>query len=50
VTLIELLFAVLIVASIVLDCVTILLLRDTLHTLVMQGSLRREWVRKEHTP
>ena len=32
-----------VVALIVLQCVTIRLLRDTLHTLLAKGSARRQW-------
>ncbi len=49
-TLIELLFGVLTVALIVLSWVVIDHLRrilDALHTLVMQGSVRRQWAKVE---
>ena len=42
-----------VLASIVLSWVVIDHLRrilDALHTLVMQGSIRRQWVKEEHQP
>ncbi len=50
-TLIEFLLAVLIVADIVLDWVKIEQSRrilDAQHTLIAQGSQRRQWIRQEH--
>lgn len=48
VTLAEFLLAVLLVADVVLHCVTLLAVRDTLHTFVAHTSKRREWTRQEH--
>ena len=49
-TLAEVLLAVLVVADVVLHCVTLLAVRDTLHTFVAHTSKRRGWVRQEHEP
>jgi|GEM_PF-5699970 len=42
-TSIELIIIVAILATIVLHCFTLLLVRDTLRTLAMRGSTRRAW-------
>jgi hypothetical protein len=44
-----LLFAVCVIADVVLHCVVIVLLRDTLLTMRLRESVRRrEWIRQEH--
>lgn len=50
-TLIEFLFAVLVVALVALNAIRIDQNRrilDALHTLIAQGNLRRAWIRQEH--
>ena len=49
-TVIEFLFAVCVVADVVLHSLVLLALRDKLDTLILQGSKRRQWAKEEHTP
>jgi hypothetical protein len=48
-TLIEFLFAVCVIADVVLHSLVLLELRNTRHTIAAQGSLRRQWRREEHS-
>ena len=45
-TLIELLFAVCVIADVILHSLVLLVLRDTLHTLALRESARRLWPRR----
>lgn len=48
-TLIEFLVAIVAVASVALQSIVLLELRNLRHTIAAQGSQRRQWVREEHS-
>ena len=48
-TLIEFLFAVCVIADVVLHSLVLLELRDQRITWMLRKSMRREWVKKEHS-
>jgi len=48
-TALEFLLSFVAAASIVVQCVTLLELRNLRHTLIAQGNQRRQWNRQEHS-